>query len=120
VWNHGSAEAFLLDSTSVQGETYDVRWTITADDIRYDGPEERKIASIQALSDEETLNVGVWFSEEPEVTPYVMFERRFWFRIENDRSLTVVLPGREWHNPQAHQTPWERADIDDVLTDASQ
>jgi arabinofuranosyltransferase len=117
VWN-GAAEAFLLDSVSEKGDVYELTWTITAEGVAFDGPVERNIASLQSLTDAETLNVGVWFSEEPEVTPYVMFERRFWFRIEDDRHLTVLLPGREWHNPQAHQTPWERADIDDVLMDA--
>jgi arabinofuranosyltransferase len=117
VWN-GAAEAFLLDSASEKGDAYELTWTITAEGVAFEGPVERKIASLPALTDAETLNVGVWFSEEPEVTPYVMFERRFWFRIEDDRDLTVVLPGREWRNPQAHQTPWERADVDDVLMDA--
>lgn len=119
VWN-GSAEAFLVDRTSENGDAYTFTWTITAGGVQFDGPTERKIASFQALSDEETLNVGVWFSAEPETPPYVMFERRFWFRIEDDHRLTVVKPGREWHNPRAHEAPWERTDIDAVLADVAE
>ena len=117
VWNNGAAEAVRLDSDSEKGDTYVITWTITADGVRFEGDHEQQTASIGALSDEETLNVGVWFSAEPEGSPYVMYERRFWFRIEDDRRLTVVQPGREWHNPRAHETPWERADIDAVLVD---
>jgi hypothetical protein len=116
VWN-GTAEAYRLDSASERGKTYDVAWTITPEGVQFEGDPELQIGTLSTLSDEETLNVGVWFSAEPETPPYVMYERRFWFELQDGR-LTVVLPGREWHNPEAHQAPWERADIGGVLEES--
>jgi len=118
VWNNGAAEAFLLDSASQRGDVYTINWTIAADGVQFEGPYERQVASINALSDGETLNVGVYFSQQPDTPPYDMFERRFWFRIEDDHRFTVVLPGREWHNSDAPQGAWLREDIEGVLREA--
>jgi hypothetical protein len=118
VWNNGAAEAFLLDSASRRGDVYTIKWTIAADGVQFEGPYERQVASIDALCDSETLNVGVYFSQQPDTPPYDMFERRFWFRIEDDHRFTVVLPGREWHNSDAPQGAWRREDIEGVLREA--
>ena len=118
VWNNGAAEAFLLDDASQQGNVYTIKWVITRDGIQFEGPYKRHLSSINVLSDSETLNVGVYFSESPDVTPYNMFERRFWFDIKDDSQFVVVLPGAEWHNPYAPQGAWLPEDIDEVMRDA--
>ncbi len=119
VWNNGAAEAFLLDDASQQGSVYTIKWVITRDGIQFEGPYERHLSSLNVLSDSETLNVGVYFSESPDVTPYNMFERRFWFDIKDDSQFVVVLPGAEWHNHHAPQGAWLPEDIDEVMRDAT-
>ncbi|MDY6874928.1 MAG: glycosyltransferase family 39 protein [Chloroflexota bacterium] len=118
VWNNGAAEAFLLDDASQKGSAYTIKWDITMDGIQFEGPYKRHVSSINVLSDSETLNVGVYFSDGLDVTPYNMFERRFWFSAEDDGQFVVVLPGAEWHNPRAPQGAWLPEDIDEVMRDA--
>ena len=118
VWNNGAADAFLLDDISQQGSVYTIKWVITTDGIQFEGPCKQHLSSINALSDSETLNVGVYFSESPDVTSYNMFERRFWFDIEDGNQFVIVLPGAEWHNPHAPQDAWLPEDIDEVMRDA--
>jgi arabinofuranosyltransferase len=120
VWNNGAAEAFLLDDDSRRGASYTLQWTITAAGAEYDGPAIQQIAFGNPLADDETLNVGVFFSQSADHPTYAMFERRFWFRLEEDGGLTVTMPGMEWANPQAPEGMWVSEDIDAVLHDASQ
>jgi hypothetical protein len=119
VWNNGTAEAFLLDDASRRGSVYTVAWSIAVDTVQFEGPHRQHISSSKGLSDEETLNVGVYFRESPDGIPYAMFERRFWFRIRDGDQIVVVLPGAEWYNPDAPQQVWLPEDIDGVLRDAS-
>jgi len=122
VWNNGAAEAFLLNDASQRGSVYTIKWVITVDGIQFEGPHKQHISSINTLSDSETLNVGVYFSDSPGVAPYNMFERRFWFRIEggdkddnkDGKQFVVVLPSTEWHNPCAPQGAWSQENINKV------
>ncbi len=117
VWNNGAAEAFLLDDASRRGSVYSLDWIITASGARFEGSYEQHISSGNPLSDHETLNVGVYFSDSPELVTYDIFERRFWFRIEDDGRLVIILPGAEWHNPQAPHGAWALEDIDGIIRD---
>jgi len=118
VSNGETSEAILLDDTSHRGEVYTAQWAIAADGVRFEGPHVRHLSSIHALSSGEPLNVGVYFSRNPDAPPRATFERRFWFRIEDNRRLVVVLPGMEWQNLYGHQDAWFPADIGDVVRDA--
>ena len=117
VWNNGGAEAFLLDDASHQGSTYALKWIITTAGVQFEGSHKGQVSSINALSDDQTLNVGVYFSDSADLTSYDIFERRFWFRLASDDQLAIVLPGTEWHNPQAPQGTWVKESIRKVLTD---
>jgi len=118
VGNGETSEAILLDETSRRGEVYAVRWTIAADGVRFEGPHVRPLSSMHTLSGGEPLNVGVYFSRRPEAPPHVTFERRFWFRVEEDRRLVIVLPGMEWRNLYGRPDTWFPADVGDVVRDA--
>lgn len=111
VWNNGAGETYLLDDASSLGATYPVAWHVTGDGVRFDAPFVQKLSSIGLLSDAETLNVGVLFSPTPDLTTQDMYEYRFWFRFEDDGQLTVVLPGKGFHNAEAPQGYWFHEDI---------
>ncbi len=115
VWNNGAAETYLLDDHSRQGNVYQVNWHISADGSRLAGPYHNHVASGHALTDTETLNVGVFFRDTPDSAPFIMYERRFWFKITSDENLTIVLPGAEWYNAEAPHGLWYSKDIDSVL-----
>jgi hypothetical protein len=115
VWNNEAADAFLLDSTSTRGEVYWVSWSVTVEGARFEGAYEQQTSFGNPLSDLEPLNVGVFFSESPDLTSYDIYERRFWFRVEDDNTLSVVLPPTEWHNGQAPNGAWVAEDIDRIL-----
>lgn len=117
VANGETSEVILLDDASRRGETHTVEWTIAADGVQFRGPHLRHLSSIHALSDNEPLNVGVYFSRGPDAPPRAAFERRFWFRVEEDGRLLVVLPGMEWRNLYGHQDAWVPADIDAAIVD---
>ena len=118
VWNNEAAEAFLLDSNSSLGDAYLVDWIVTLEGAHFNGPHEQQTSFGNPLSDTEPLNVGVFFSESADLTSYDIYERRFWFRIEDDDSLSVILPPTEWHNGQAPDGAWVAEDIDRVINDA--
>lgn len=115
IWNNGAGETYLLDAASSQGATYFVRWHIARDGVRFDAPFVRKLSSIGTLSDAETLNVGVFFSPTPDLSTLDMYEYRFWFRFGGDGQLTVVLPGKSFHNAEAPQGYWFHEDIGVVM-----
>jgi arabinofuranosyltransferase len=114
VWNNGTAEAFLLDDASRRGSVYSVTWTITTDRVSFDGDHKEKIASIGPLDGETTLNVGVFFSKNPDLTSNNIFEHRYWFRIVGDR-LVILLQGIGWHNEAAPGGTWAEADVSHVI-----
>lgn len=115
VWNNGAGEIYLLDDTSSQGDSYTIAWRITRDRVQFGGPSVQKISSIGPLSDAETLNVGVLFSPTADLTTQDMYEYRFWFRFEDDGQLTVVLPGKGFHNAEAPQGYWFHEDFGAVM-----
>jgi hypothetical protein len=78
----------------------------------------QKVTSIGALSDEETLNVGVFFSPTPDLATQDIYEYRFWFRFEDAEQMTVILPGKGFHNADAPQGFWQEADPGAVLLSA--
>jgi len=115
VWNNGAGETYLLDDASSQGDTYTLAWRITRDGVQFDGSSVRQLSSIGPLSDTETLNVGVLFSPTPDLVTQDMYEYRFWFRFEDGDQLTVVLPGKGFHNTEAPQGYWFHEDIGAAL-----
>ncbi len=115
VWNNGAGETFLLDDASVRGQVYPVQWLITPDGVTFEGAAKAQIADIGALSDAELLNVGVFFADDPSLSSYVMYERRYWFRLdEAGDGITVLLPGLEWANDDAPGGYWREMDVDGV------
>ncbi len=115
VWNNGAGETYLLDDASSQGDMYTLAWRITRDGVQFDGSFVRQISSIGPISDTETLNVGVLFSPTPDLVTQDIYEYRFWFRFEDDDRLTVVLPGKGFHNTEAPQGYWFHEDIGAAL-----
>jgi arabinofuranosyltransferase len=115
VWNNGAGETYLLDDASSQGETYTIAWRITRDGVQFNGPSVQKLASIGPLSDAETLNVGILFSPTPDLATQDVYEYRFWFRFGDDGQLTVVLPGKGFHNTEAPQGYWFHENIGAVM-----
>lgn len=115
IWNNHAGETYLLDDGSFQGATYTVTWRITQAGVHFDGPTVQKISSIGALADTETLNVGVLFSPMPDLTVQDIYEYRFWFRFEKDGWMTVILPGKGFHNADAPQGFWVPADLQRVM-----
>jgi len=115
VWNNGAGETYLLDDASSLGDTYTIAWRITRAGVQFDGPTVQKLSSIGRLSDAETLNVGVLFSPTPDLATQDVYEYRFWFRFEDDGQLTVVLPGKGFHNAEAPQGYWFHEDVSVVM-----
>jgi arabinofuranosyltransferase len=115
VWNNGAAEAFMLDDESRRGEEYSLEWSIAASRVRFQGPQVQQTSFGNPLSDAEPLNVGVFFSASPDLLEYDIYERRLWFRINDDGTLDVVLIPTEWHNGQAPGGAWMAEDIGSVL-----
>jgi len=111
VWNNGAGEVYLLDDASSPGDTYTITWRITRSGVQFDGPFVQRLAFIGPLSDVETLNVGVLFSPTPDLVTQDVYEYRFWFRFEDDEQLTVVLPGKGFHNAAAPQGYWFHEDV---------
>lgn len=116
VWNNGAAAVVLLDDASEQGKSYLLHWEITAAGARFEAPHLSQPASLGALSDAETLNVGVYFNPQPGNPVGAMYEHRFAFRLRRNHGLTVVLPGTEWYNPDPLQGGWLPQDVDPVLS----
>lgn len=117
VWNNSAGETYLLDRESSQGKAYTVRWEIGATGVLFEGAHDTRVAQIGPLSDSEPLNVGVLFSDDPALTAYEAFERRFWFRWGRSDSdgITVVFPALEWYNGEAPGGYWREVDIDAVI-----
>ncbi|MEJ5311028.1 MAG: hypothetical protein WHX52_14795 [Anaerolineae bacterium] len=115
VWNNGAGETYLLDDASSLGDTYTLVWHISRDGVQFDGPSVQRLSSIGLLSDTETLNVGVLFSPTPDLAVRDVYEYRFWFRLEDNGQLTVVLPGKGFHNAEAPQGYWFHEDIGAVM-----
>jgi hypothetical protein len=44
-----------------------------------------------------------------------MYEFRFWFYVADDGQLTVILPGKGFHNAEAPQGYWFHEDFDAVM-----
>ncbi|HOT92466.1 MAG TPA: hypothetical protein PLJ78_11545 [Anaerolineae bacterium] len=115
IWNNHAGETYLLDDTSFQGATYTVTWRITQAGVQFEGPAVQKISAIGPLSDAETLNVGVLFSPTPDLATQDIYEYRFWFRFEKDGRMTVILPGKGFHNTEAPQGFWVPANLNAVM-----
>ena len=115
VWNNGAGETYLLDDASSQGDAYTITWRITRDGVQFDGPSVRNVSTIGPLSDAETLNVGVLFSSTPDLAAQDVHEFRFWFRFADNGHLTVVLPGKGFHNAAAPQGYWFHEDVGAVM-----
>ncbi len=115
IWNNHAGEAYLLDDASSQGATYTLVWRVTRDGVQFDGSSIQKISSIGPLSDAETLNVGVLFSPTPDLATQDIYEYRFWFRFEDGGRMSVILPGKGFHNTEAPQGFWAPANLSAVM-----
>jgi len=115
LWNNQSGATYLLDDASARGRAYRVSWEITREGVQYTGAAAQQLSTIGPLSDQDTLHIGVLFSPNPDMTAQDMFEYRYWFRFEPDGALTVVLPGKGFHNADAPQGFWATGDIRDVM-----
>ena len=115
VWNHGSGETYLLDDASTRGQTYAVRWTLTAAEVAFSGAHKQLIAELGSLSDREPLAMGVYFSDSAALTAYDIYEYRFWFCIEDAGRVAVTLPPLAWRNSEAPQGYWRESDISPVM-----
>ena len=115
VWNNETSAAYLLDDASRHGASYDIGWRISAEETVFAGDYVAQIAWRGPLDDAETLNVGVFFRPTPDSDDRVMFEYRYWFRLEEDGTLTVVLPPKAWRNVAVSSGYWESADLSEVL-----
>ena len=120
IWNDGKTDTYLLDSASQKGNVYEVRWTIGPRGIVFEGPQETHLDTIDALTNnrQEHLAVAVAFTDSPDRATQVIYERRFAFRLFEEKGLEAMLPPEELHNPNWPTAPWVEEDIDFVLTDA--
>ncbi|MBN1994490.1 MAG: glycosyltransferase family 39 protein [Anaerolineae bacterium] len=117
IWNNGQAEVYLLDDASSQGREYSLKWTITPDDISFQGASKQKTASIKKMSTNQFLAVVAAFRPSLSRPNRHIVERRFTFRVTPDNQLEVLLPPEEWYNPNWPEAEWQQGDIDDVMTD---
>jgi hypothetical protein len=115
VWNSGTSALYLLDDDSTQGKRYQVRWELGASGARFQGRYVDRLSSLEAISDGDLLNVGVFFAEDAGLMPYVMFERRYWFTVDQDGALAVLLPALEWVNEAGPGGYWYEQEIDPVV-----
>lgn len=115
LWNNQSGATYLLDDASTRGRDYRVSWEITREGVQYTGTALQPLSTIGPLSDQDTLHIGVVFSPDPAMTAQDMHEYRYWFRFEPDGALTVVLPGKGFHNAAAPQGYWATEDIGQVM-----
>ena len=118
VWNNGAGETFLLDDTSEPDQTYTIAWSISSSGVLFEGEHRQHISSIGPLSDEEALAVGVFFSADPALESFEMYERRFWFRWDDPAKtqLSIVLQALAYYNGDAPHGFWRERNIDSVLT----
>ena len=66
------------------------------------------------MDDDSTLNIGVIFSENPDLNLYRIFEHRYWFRLDDDK-LTVLRQGTGWYNEQAPDGLWVETNVSHVI-----
>jgi len=114
VWNNAGAEAYLLDDASQPGRVYSVTWTISLHGVGFQGDHIAHTASIGALDDATTLNIGFILSPTPDLTVYEIYEYRYWFHLRGDR-LLIARQGMGWHNTQAPGGWWREADVGAVI-----
>jgi arabinofuranosyltransferase len=115
VWNNDAGEVYRLDSDSEEGTTYVVSWSISRSGVEFYGDYKEKVSSIGIISDQALINVGVIFSYVTDFSEHEMYERRYWFRFEEDGRMTVVMPPLEWHNADGPGGYWEEMDIDSIM-----
>ncbi|MBN2002583.1 MAG: hypothetical protein JXA21_04435 [Anaerolineae bacterium] len=115
VWNNNAGEVWLLDDDSQRGQEYTIGWRITARGVELEGTALQSLMSIGALTDNETLNMGVIFSPDRELTQQDKYEYRFWFRMAEDGTLRISLPGKSWHSGDATQQFWLPEDANEVM-----
>jgi arabinofuranosyltransferase len=114
VWNNDAAEAYLLNDQSRAGDSYTLQWTITGEGATLHADYLERIAAIGPLSDEMTLNVGVFFADTPDRTQYQMFEYRYWFRLDGPE-IVVINQASGWHSETAPDGPWLQTDVSHVM-----
>jgi hypothetical protein len=120
IWNNGKTETYLLDDSSGKGSDYHVRWKVTPHEITLEGPYIGKSRSeIDSISDSQPLVFSVAFTDTPERTSQVIYERRFSFRLVQDNLMEVIFPAEEWQNPDWPTGNWLRADIGAVMRDTA-
>lgn len=116
IWNVSPGEIYLLDDASELGATYTVTWDIDTTDVTLEGRYLEQISAMTTLSDTALLNVGAFFSDSAALTAYEMYERRYWFAVdERTHGLQVLLPGPGWYNAAAPGGYWEPADLTSIL-----
>lgn len=115
VWNNETAQAYRLDDVSVAGRVYGVTWTIRPDGASMVGVYQEQIATLSPLSAEETLNIGVFFSEFPDLSlPHRGYEYRYWFRLDGGE-LLVARQGVPWQNEEAPGGVWRETAVTKVI-----
>ncbi len=115
VWNNDAGEVLLLDDASRRGREYTLGWRISANGVDFEGTALQSLMSIGALADDETLNMGVIFSPDRDLTQQDKYEYRFWFRLAEDGTLRISLPGKSWHSGDATQQFWLPEDAFEVM-----
>ncbi len=115
VWNNNAGEVLLLDDASQRGQEYTIGWRISTGGVDFEGTALQSLMSIGALTDAETLNVGVIFSPDRELTQQDKYEYRFWFQLAEDGALRISLPGKSWHSGDATQQFWLPEDVTEVM-----
>ena len=116
--NNNQTETYLLDTSSLPGQAYEVEWIIKPEQIWFKGTFLEKQSSMIALVPDQPLVVAVAFSDNPSHPRQNVFERRFRFGLTADGQLEILAPAEEWHNPHwSEASAWQMENIDRVLTD---
>jgi glucose/arabinose dehydrogenase len=119
IWNDERTETYLLDDSSRKGNIYNLQWTITPEQISFEGPRiGRPLSEIDSLSDSQPLAVAIAFTDSLDREPQVIVERRFTFRLTSDNQMEIILPPEEWYNPDWPDSEWVMGNIDSVMGDA--
>lgn len=115
VWNDGALVSYLLDDSSYAGKTYDLEWNIGLSIVELRESYITQLSSIDALSENTYLSIGVSFQVTEESFSSQIYEKRYQFNVVNNDQLVVSLPAESWYNPSFPNQPWWTADIDKVI-----
>lgn len=116
VWNGEAGETYVLDTASVKGQRYSVKWRMDPSGTWLDTPYEGQLSEMPALSDQALLAVGVFFARDERLELLDMYERRYWFQLSSAGGvMTVLYPPLSWHNAAGPGGYWEERDISAVM-----